>query len=222
MYGAQDEWQRPFLDLVLQQLSPIRGPPGSFTSTYSSSCARHAAAKRSQTFTDVNGGGKGPAGARAGGQRCAGTVEMPCSTPPARADGSWTAPAQRDRPSTRVPSTRVPSTRALLPQLLSSGRRTASALSSYHGLPQYPHLSFSPHRRYFDFWNSSYLPRGSKYIPDNFLSSFLIISFSLKLVFENMYWDDRLFISADRQYSSHPCPNPRNTRTFITVARHQF
>lgn len=42
----------------------------------------------------------------------------------------------------------------------SSSRSIASALSSYHELPQSLRLSFSPHRRYFDSWNSSYLARG--------------------------------------------------------------
>lgn len=137
--------------------------------------------------------------------------------PLARADGCGTVPVLCHRLSTRIPR-QGPS----FPGRSPSGRRIASALSSWHELPRYPHLSFSPHRRHFDFWNSSYLPRDSKYIPDNFLSSFLIISFSIKLVFENMYWDDRLFITADRQYSSPPCPNPHNTRAFVTAALHQF
>lgn len=153
------------------------------------------------------------------GQRHAGTAEAPCSGPLARADSSGTVPALWDQLSTQVP--RQGLSLSSFPEH-SSSRRIASALSSYHKLPQYPHLSFSPHRQYFEFWNSSYLARDSKYIPDNFLSSFLIISFSLKLVFENMYWDSRLFITADRQYTSHPCPNPHNTCTFITVALHQF
>lgn len=100
-------------------------------------------------------------------------------------------------------------------QALSPGSRISSALSSYHEPPQYQHRSPSPHRQYFDFWNPSYLARDSKYIPDNFLSSFLIISFSLKFIFENMYWDDGLFITADGQYSSHLCPTPHNTHTHI-------
>lgn len=110
--------------------------------------------------------------------------------------------------------------RALLPQTLSSGSRIASALSSYHEPPQYQHRSLSPHRQYFDFWNSSYLARDSKYIPDNFLSSFLLIFFSLKFIFENTYWDDRLFIRADGQYSSHL--SPHNTHTFLTALLQQF
>lgn len=109
-------------------------------------------------------------------------------------------------------------------QALSPGSRISSALSSYHEPPQYQHRSPSPHRQNFDFWNPSYLARDSKYIPDNFLSSFLIISFSLKFIFENMYWDDGLFITADGQYSSHLCPTPHNTHThtFLTALLHQF
>lgn len=105
---------------------------------------------------------------------------------------------------------------------ISSGRRIASAPSSYHEPPQYQHRSLSPHRQYFDFWNSSYLARDSKYIPDNFLSSFLLISFSLKFIFENTYWDDRLFIRADGQYSSQLSPTPHNTHTFLTAVLQQF
>lgn len=145
-----------------------------------------------------------------------GTAGAPCSAP------QQELPALGQPRCCGISSAHGAQARALLPRLLSSGRRVASALSPYHELPPYPHLSFSPHGQYFDFWNSSYLARDSKYIPDNFLSSFLIISFSLKLVFENMYWDDRLFITADRQYPSHPCPHPHNTRTLRTAALHQF
>lgn len=138
-----------------------------------------------------------------------------CCTLWGRADSSRTVPAKCLSWS--------PAHQPLAHQLqtLSPGRRIASVLS-YHEPPQHQHRSLSPHRQYFDFWNSSYLARDSKYIPDNFLSSFLIISFGLKLVFENMYWDDRLFITADGQYSSHLCPTPHNTLTLLRAALHQF
>lgn len=166
--------------------------PRSFTT----SCPHHPAAKRPQA-QEGNRGGKGPARPWAGGRDLL------------HSRGGLSAPGQSLHcPS--CPQLTCPRQGLSFPRQFSPGRRIASALSSYHEPPQYVHRSLSPHRQYFDFWNSSYLARDSKYIPDNFLSPFLIISFSLKLVFENMYWDDRLFITADGQYSSHLCPTPHN------------